>query len=105
MGTLLPWEKVPVREVEGWVIVLMPTNHQPAAALDHVILHGGLARSCRIHINSKVLPHGFCDFAFGFAQNDRVESMPRKIKIHQTGLELENSESICFVNHFPKFCG
>ena len=54
MGTLLPWEKVPVREVEGWVIVLMPTNHQPAAALDHVILQGGLARSCRIHINSGV---------------------------------------------------
>ena len=72
----------------------MPTNHQLAAALNHVILHGGFARSCRIQINSKVLPHGFCDFAIGFAHNDRVEGMLRKIKIHQTGLELENSESI-----------
>jgi len=36
----------------------------------------------------------FCDFAIGFAQNDRVEGMLRKIKIHQTGLEQEKSESI-----------
>jgi len=36
----------------------------------------------------------FCDFAYGCAQNDRVEGMLRKIKIHQTGLEQENSESI-----------
>ena len=50
----LPWEKVPLREVEGWVIVFMPTDHQPAAALDHVILQGGLALSCRIHINSGI---------------------------------------------------
>jgi len=53
----------------------MPTNHQLAAALNHAILHGGFARSCRIHINSKVLPHGFCDFAFGSAQNDKLEGM------------------------------
>ncbi len=64
---LLTWEKVPVREVEGWVIVFTPTNHQPVAALDHVILHGGLAMSCRIHINSRVIPHGSYDFAFDSA--------------------------------------
>ena len=35
----------------------------------------------------------FCDFAIGFAQNDiRKEDMPRKMKIHQTGLEPEKSE-------------
>ena len=50
-------------------------------------------------------PHGFCDFAFGSARNDRMEGMLKKIKMHQTGLELENSESIWFVNHSPKFCG
>ena len=44
-------------------------------------------------INSRVLPHGFCDFAIGFAQNDmKKEGMPRKMKIHQTGLEPEKSE-------------
>ena len=75
MENLLSEEKVTLRKVEGWVILFMPTDHQPAAALNHVILHGGLARSCRIHINSRVLPHGFCDFAFGFAHNDRVEGM------------------------------
>jgi len=37
-------------------------------------------------------PHGFCDFAYGCAQNDRVEGMLRKIKIHQTGLEPGKSE-------------
>tara|TARA_B100000123_G_scaffold95777_1_gene69778 strand:- start:389 stop:664 length:276 start_codon:yes stop_codon:yes gene_type:complete len=70
----------------------MPTDHQPTAALDHVILHGGFARSCRIHINSRVLPHGFYDFVFGPTQNDRVEGMLPKMKIHQTGLEPEKSE-------------
>ena len=59
MENLLPCEKVPVRKVEGWVIVFMHTNYQPAIALDHVILQGGLALSCRSHINSRVFPHGF----------------------------------------------
>ena len=44
-------------------------------------------------INSRVLPYGFCDFAIGFDQNDvREVDMPRKMKIHQTGLEPEKSE-------------
>ena len=85
----------------------------------HVILHAGLARSCRIHIlnseknllpevrfpsgrlrvlakvlfpgthpqSATILPlpegegnlmdDGFCDFALGSAQNDRVEDFPR----------------------------
>ena len=92
----------------------------------HVILHAGLARSCRIHISKsegkpspekvsaradegceKVLfpgPHppsatvpplpkgeghflddGFCDFAFGSAQNDRVGGILRRVKVF--GLE------------------
>ena len=69
----------------------MPPNHQLAAAFNHVILHEGLARSCRIHINSKVLPHGFCDLAIGSAQNEmREEDMLRKIKIHQTGWNKKN---------------
>ena len=31
-------------------------------------------------INSGIFPHGFCDFAFGFTQNDSVEGMLRKKK-------------------------
>ena len=28
-----------------------------------------------------LLDHGFCDFAFGFAQNDRVGSILRRVKV------------------------
>ena len=89
----------------------------------HVILHAGLARSCRITfqkakenllpggsftsgrlrvlgkslfsglhpLSTAVLPlpegggylleNGFCDFAFGFAQNDRVGGILRRVKV------------------------
>jgi hypothetical protein len=42
-------------------------------------------------------PHGFCDFAYGCAQNDRVEGMLRKMKIRQTGI---GTRKIC--NQFKR---
>ena len=97
------------------------------STLPHVILHEGLARSCRIHISKSegkptpwgegalkcrwgvgerslprpspivcdsppsperrglFLDDGFCDIVFGFAQNDRVGGILRRVKVF--GLE------------------
>ena len=54
-------------------------------------------------INSGIFPHGFCDFAIGFAQNDmREENMLRKIKMHQVGLEKGKFEIILSGKSFSK---
>ena len=59
-GYLLPGEKVPVSADEGW-------GKFSCLALTH-----RLRRSPLSPRKSVMLDDGFCDFAFGSAQNDRV---------------------------------
>ena len=90
-----PYEKLPVRRVRLGASCSRLSITNP---LQHPIMSfctEGLPGVAESIINSRVFPHGFCDFAIGFAQNGmREEDMLRKINIHQTGLEQENSESI-----------
>ena len=61
---LLPGKKVPARADEGWGKVLFPSPHPPSATV-HPLSNG----------KGYFLDDGFCDFAFGSAQNDRVGGM------------------------------
>jgi len=58
---LLPGEKVPVRADEGCEKVVFPVPHPPSATVPPLQEGEGY-----------LLDDGFCDFAFGSAQNDRV---------------------------------
>ena len=58
---LLPGEKVPVRADEGCEKVFLSGPHPPSATVPPLPEGEGY-----------FLDDGFCDFAFGFAQNDRV---------------------------------
>ena len=61
---LLPGEKVPARADEGWGKMVFP-GPLPSSAIVPSLPKGG----------GYFLVDGFCDFAFGFAQNDRVGGM------------------------------
>jgi len=58
---LLPGEKVPVRADEGWEKVLFPGPHPLSAMVPPLPEGGGYS-----------LDDGFCDSAFGSAQNDSI---------------------------------
>ena len=55
----VPWEKVPVRADEGWGKVLFHGPHPRSATVPPLPKGGGYP-----------LDDGFCDSAFGSAQND-----------------------------------
>jgi len=57
----LPREKIPARADEGWGKELFPGPHPPSATVPPLPEGEGY-----------FLDDGFCDFAFSFAQNDRV---------------------------------
>jgi len=71
---LLPGEKVPIRADEGWGKVLFQGPHPPSATVPPLPEGEGY-----------FLDDGFCDFAFGSAQNDRVGGILRRVKV--CGLE------------------
>jgi len=54
-------EKMPLRADEGWRKVFLSGPHPPSATVPPLPEGEGY-----------FLDDGFCDFAFGFAQNDRV---------------------------------
>jgi len=56
---LRPWEEVPVRADEGCEKVFLYSPHSPSRTVSALPEGEGY-----------LLEHGFCDFAFGFAQND-----------------------------------
>jgi|TARA_A100001234_G_scaffold68391_1_gene60179 hypothetical protein len=59
-NNLLPGEKMRLRTDEGWGKCYSP-------ALSHHLRRSPLSQRARVIF----LDDGFCDFAFGFAQNDR----------------------------------
>ena len=59
---LLPGEKVPIRADEEWGKMLFPDPFPPSATAPPLPKGEGY-----------FMDDGFCDFAFGFAQNDRGE--------------------------------
>jgi len=67
---LLPGEKMPARADEGWGKVLFPGPHPPSATV--LPLPEG---------EGYFLDDGFCDFAFGSAQYDRVGVMLGRVKV------------------------
>jgi len=71
---LLPGKKVPARADEGWGKDLFPGPHPPSATI-HPLSNG----------KGYFLDDGFCDFAFGYAQNDREGGILRRVKVF--GLE------------------
>jgi hypothetical protein len=71
---LLPGEKVPLRADEGWGKVFLSGPLPPSATVPHLPKGNGY-----------FLDNEFCDFAFGFAQNDRVGGMLWRVKVF--GLE------------------
>ena len=71
---LLPGDKVPARADEGWGKMVFP-GPLPSSAIVPSLPKGG----------GYFLVDGFCDFAFGFAQNDRVGGILRRMKV--SGLE------------------
>ena len=71
---LLPGEKVPVRADEGCEKVFLSGPHPPSATVPPLPEGEGY-----------FLDDGFCDFAFGSAQNDRVGGILRRVKVF--GLE------------------
>ena len=71
---LLPGEKVHTREDEGCEKVFLSGPHPPSATVPPLPEGEGYS-----------LDDGFCDFAFGSAQNDRVGGILRRVKVF--GLE------------------
>ena len=71
---LLPGEKVPARADEGWGKVFLSGLHPPSTTVPPLPEGEGY-----------FLDDGFCDFAFGSAQNDRVGGILRRVKVF--GLE------------------
>ena len=73
-GNLLFWEKIPAKQMRGgrkWFFL----------ALTHLRLRrSSLSRRARIIF----WEGGFCDFAFGSAQNDRVGSILRRMKVFRS---------------------
>ena len=67
---LLPWEKVPARADEGCGKVFFYGPHPPSATVPPLPEGEGYS-----------LDDGFCDFAFGSAQNDRVGGILRRVKV------------------------
>ena len=64
-GKPSPWgEGARARADEGWGKELFPGPHPPSATVSPLPEDEGY-----------FLEDGFCDFAFGFAQNDRVGGM------------------------------
>ena len=73
-NNLLPGEKMRLRTDEGWGKCYSP-------ALSHHLRRSPLSQRARVIF----LDDGFCDFAFGFAQNDRGGGIQRRLKVF--GLE------------------
>jgi len=78
---LLPGEKVTIRADEGW---------------GKVLFHGPPLREGEGYS----LDDGFCDFAFGSAQNDRVGGILRRLKVFGLKKPTKRGESgamfICY---------
>ena len=66
---LLPGEKVPARADEGWRKEFLSGPHPPSATVPPLPEGEGY-----------LLDDGFCDFAFGSAQNDKMGSMLVRVK-------------------------
>ena len=69
-NNLLPGEKMRLRTDEGWGKCYSP-------ALSHHLRRSPLSQRARVIF----LDDGFCDFAFGFAQNDREGGMLWRVKV------------------------
>ena len=76
---LLPGEKVPFRADEECEKVFLSGSHPPSGTVSPLPESGGY-----------LLDDGFCDFVFGFAQNERGGRHTAKIKsfrIRETNLK------------------
>jgi len=67
---LLPGEKVPVRADEGWRKRALP-RPSPTVCDGPPLPEG----------EGSLLDDGFCDFAFGSAQNDRLGEIGGRVKV------------------------
>ena len=82
-----PWEKLPARADEGWGKMVFP-GHLPSSAIVPSLPKGG----------GYFLVDGFCDFAFGFAQNDRGEGR-HTAKSESSWTRESNPKEICCYKH------
>ena len=67
---LHPWGELPVRADGGYEKMFLSVP-QPMSATVSTLFEG----------EGNLMNDGFCDFAFGFAQNDRVGSILRRVKV------------------------
>ena len=78
---------MPVRADEGWGKVFLSGPHPPSATVPPLPEGEGY-----------FLDDGFCDFAFGSAQNDRVGGILRRVKVFGLGKPTERkSDAVCIV--------
>ena len=78
---------MPVRADEGWGKVLFPGPHPPSATVPPLPEGEGY-----------FLDDGFCDFAFGSAQNDRVGGILRRVKVFGLNKPTKRkSDAVCIV--------
>jgi len=87
-GKPSPREKVPVRADEGWGKVLFPGPHPPSATVPPLPKGEGY-----------FLDDGFCDFAFGSAQNDRVGGILRRVKVFGLEKPTEKKSGIMCIGY------
>ena len=69
-----PWGEGAIRADEGCEKVFLSAHHPPSAIVPSLPKGEGY-----------FFDDGFCDFAFGYAQNDRVGGIQRRLKVF--GLE------------------
>jgi len=81
---LLPGEKVPVRANEGWRKRALPRPHPASKKVASVP-----------EDESYSWDNGFCDFAFGSAQNDRVGSILRRLKVFGLKKPIKREFVLC----------
>ena len=55
-------------------------------------------------MRDSVFDHGFCDFAFGSAQNDRVGGMLRRVKIFRSEYPTERKSDAMRIDCVDAVC-
>ena len=90
---LLPGEKVHTREDEGCEKVFLSGPHPPSATVPPLPEGEGY-----------FLDDGFCDFAFGSAQNDRVGGILRRVKVFGLEKPTEKKSGIMCIGYGLMLC-
>ena len=77
---------MPFRADEGWGKVFLSGPHPPSATVPPLPEGEGYS-----------LDDGFCDFAFGFAQNDRVGGKLRRVKVFRSENPTERDSGAMYI--------